>query len=83
VTSFLNKKDWGRRSAAIHKKVAPDAQIGDSLILGNSKVYDILDEADDYWIARWWPWHKYFWKPVLQWYIRTYCRLTGRKWVQQ
>lgn len=80
--TFL-RKDWGRRSAAIHKRVRPDAQVGDSLILGNNEMYDILDEADDYWIGRRWAWHKYLWKPVLQWYIRTYCKLTGRKWVNQ
>ena len=76
----IKRTDWGRRSAAIHKRIAPDARIGDSLILSSNEVYDILDEADEYWISRRWPWHKYFWKPVLAWYIRTYCTLTGRKW---
>lgn len=77
-----NIKNWGRRSAAVHKSLAPQGQVGDALVFDDHRVFDILAEADDYWIGRWWAWHKYFWMPVKQWYIRTYCTLSGRKWVK-
>lgn len=72
----------------IHRSVIPNTHIGDTLRFDDNRMVDIIAEgsiltypvSSRYFVGRYWPWHKYIWKPIAQKFIWTYCTVTGRKW---
>jgi hypothetical protein len=64
----------------IHKSIWPDMRVGDTLICTDDVRYDIVAETDHHFVGVRWPWYKYVWHPCRAWLLRTYHRLTGRRW---
>lgn len=60
--------------------VGCDVAIGDTIRFSDKRRFVVSAWSDDYYLGRWWSWHEYYWRPVRGWYVRSYCRLMGRRW---